>query len=477
MIALIARPSAVRRQLRRLVGYCLAVPGLLLVAVQPALAQDGGGGGGGLLGGLGDIIVGAITELLRILFSPIRTVIQEQGDALLDVVVGTPHPDAVFGAPTNGAWPNLYSYYWETMVPLSLSLYGLSIGLVILFESTSHLFSSYHRTKLKKRAFSGLLGILSWWWIAALSLRFMDALATFLVPSVSDISLFQTLSFTGMGVLGLVIALSADLILFVLIGLIYLVRQLVLYLFVLMMPLLIVLWIPGVGPFTLVSKFMKKLAGFYVPFLFMTIPVALLFRVGELLGQSAGFSATGIGAWLTALVIPFAAVASPFVLFWQAGLILFVADRASRHVSAQRARERVSRGSQRARQAGRGGRNFVRGVRDEPAVRNDGQAVLGSGESRAHAAGKRVNRAGSRLGDTFDDSDGGGDSGGSGGSGGGSASPPSGGDSDGGDPPGGETPDADERQNRHRGLDNLRDTDRSSPSGSRRVDDEPRYLQ
>lgn len=162
MIALIARPSAVCRQLRRLVSYCLAAPGLLLVAVQPALAQDGGGGGGGLLGGLGDIIVGAITELLRILFSPIRTVIQEQGDALLDVVVGTPHPDAVFGAPTNGAWPNLYSYYWETMVPLSLSLYGLSIGLVILFESTSHLFSSYHRTKLKNRAFSGLLGILSW---------------------------------------------------------------------------------------------------------------------------------------------------------------------------------------------------------------------------------------------------------------------------------------------------------------------------
>jgi membrane protein implicated in regulation of membrane protease activity len=209
----------------------------------------------------------------------------------------------------------------------------------------------------------------------------------------------------------------------------------------------------------------------------MTIPVALLFRVGELLGQSAGFSATGIGAWLTALVIPFAAVASPFVLFWQAGLILFVADRASRHVSAQRARERVSRGSQRARQAGRGGRNFVRGVRDEPAVRNDGQAVLGSGESRAHAAGKRVNRAGSRLGDTFDDSDGGGDSGGSGGSGGDSASPTSIGDSGGGDSPGGETPDADERQSRHRGLDNLRDTDRSSPSGSRRVDDEPRYLQ
>ena len=279
-----------------------AATGLLVAAVQPAIAQDGGDdGGGGLLDGLGDIIIGALTELLRILFSPIRSVIEDHGDALLDLVVGTPHPDSVFSAPTNGPWPNIYSYYWEAIVPLSLSLFGLSIGLVIFFESTSHLFSTYHRTKLKKRAFSGLLGILSWWWIAALSLRFIDSLAAFLIPSVSDISLFQTLSFTGMGVLGLVFTLSTDFVLFVLIGLIYLVRQLALYLFVLMMPLLIVFWIPGVGPFSLVAKFMRRLAGFYVPFLFMTIPVALLFRVGDLLGQSADFSATGIGAWREAL--------------------------------------------------------------------------------------------------------------------------------------------------------------------------------
>ena len=209
---------------------------------------------------------------------------------------------------------------------------------------------------------------------------------------------------------------------------------------------------------------MKKLAGFHVPFLFMTIPVALLFRVGELLGQSAGFSATGIGAWLTALVIPFAAVASPFVLFWQAGLILFVADRASQHVSAQRARERVSCGSQRARQAGHGSQNFVRGVHNEPAVRSDRQAVLGSDDSRAHAAGKRVNRAGTQLRDAFGGFDSGGDSGGSGGS---SGSSTGGGDSSGSDDsPGGGTPEIDARKGRISDHDNLWDADCSSPSGS-----------
>jgi hypothetical protein len=356
----------------------------------------------------------------------------------------------VFGAPTNGAWPTIYDYYWGTIVPLSLSLYGLSIGLVILLESTSHLFSNYHTTKLKKRAFSGLLGILSWWWIAALSLRFFDALAIYLLPSLSEVSLFETASFSAVGVIGLVIGVMSSFTLFVLIGLIYLVRHLVLYLFVLMMPILIVFWIPGVGPFSLVSKFMKKMASFYVPFLFMSIPVALLFRLGGLLGQNAGLSGSELEAWLTALVIPFAAVASPFVLFWQAGAIMFMADRAASHVSAQRAKRRVSGGQERVQQAGQSGRNFVRGVRNEPAVRSDGQTMLGSGDSRAHATGQRVNDAGSRLRNTFGDGNDGGSSGGSG-----------------GPPP---------RRSRNDTLDNLRGRDDSTDDGPY-IDDEPRYYQ
>ncbi|QGX93391.1 hypothetical protein EI982_00685 (plasmid) [Haloplanus rallus] len=417
---------------RRVFRGVFVLAGLLLTGTSPALAQSDDSGDGGALG---DIIIDAIQELLEILFSPIESVIQSHGDAVLRVVVGTPHPDAVFSQPTNGAWPGIYEYYWQMILPLTLSLYGLSIGLVIFLESTSHLFNGYHRSKLKKRAFAGLLGILSWWWIAALSMRFMDALAGFLVPSVSEISLFQTLSFTGMGVLGTIVALSTNFILFVLIGLIYLARQLALYLFVFLMPLLIVFWIPGVGPFSLVSKFMKKLAGFYVPFLFMTVPVALLFRLGDILGTSFGLSAGEFGAWLTALIIPLVAVASPFILFWQAGALFFIADRAARHVSAQKARGRLSRGRERLQSAKQGGKNFVRGVRDEPAVKSGGQYVLNSGDSRAHATGQRLNTTGSRLREAISDGGGGdGGQGGSGGSGGGStASTGSGGDGGGND--------------------------------------------
>ena len=346
---------------------------------------------------LSDVIISAFQELLELLFSPITTVIEDHAGTLLKIIVGTPHPNAVFAAPTNDGWPEIYTYYWDSIIPLALFLWAVSIGLVIFFESTSHLFSSYHRTKLKKRAFSGLLGVLAWWWIAALSLQFMDALTGFLVPDLSSISLFETLSFSAMGVLGLVVSLSVDLVLFILIALIYFTRQVVLYLFVLLMPLLIVLWVPGVGPFGLVSGFVRRLAGFYVPFLFMTVPVALLFRLGELLGSSFDLSMSGIGAWLIALVIPIVAVVSPFVLFWQAGAIFFVADRAAYHTSRQRATGRAHRVVDRGRTAAYGGGNFGRGLRGQPARRPDGQYLLGSGRSRAHAVGTRLNAGGSRL--------------------------------------------------------------------------------
>jgi hypothetical protein len=372
---------------------------------------------------LSDIIVAALQELLRVLFSPIQTLIEDHADDVVSIIVSTPHPNAVFAQPTNGAWPNIYDYYWDGLMPLALLLWALAIGLVIFFESTSYLFSSYHKAKLKRRAFAGLLGILAWWWVAALSLRFIEALTGYLVPDLSSISLFETLSFSAMGVLGLVVTLSVDLVLFLLIAILYFVRQVVLYLFVLLMPILIALWVPGVGPFSLVSGFVRKLAGFYVPFLFMTVPVALLFRLGDLLGTSADLSMEGLGLWLTALVIPIVAVISPFVLFWQAGALLLVTDRLARHGSRHRARDRVARARTAGREGTHGGRNFFRGARGQPAVRGDGQTLLGSGNSRAHAAGSRLNSAHGRLTDRFDPPRRGGRGGGGSGSGGNDGGP------------------------------------------------------
>ena len=358
-------------------------------------AQSSGGSSGG--SALGEVIVWAIKRALEVLFEPLEAIIERHGDDIIEIIVGTPHPNRIFSEPTNNSWPGIYGYFWETIVPLSLLIWALAVGLVILLESTSYLFSSYHRTKLKRRAFAGLLGILSWWWMDGFARQFTQELSLFLAPDLSDIELFQTLSFGSLGALVVAITLSVDFFLFALVVLIYFIREIVLYLFTLMMPIVIALWIPGVGPFSLVSKFMKRLAGFYVPFLFMTIPVVILFRLAKILGANFEISLSGIGAWLTALVIPIVAIVSPFVLFWQAGSIFFMAQSASHHASGRRARSRLGRTRDYGESAVHRGRNFVRGARGKAAIKPDGQAVFGSGSSRAHAAGSRLNDSGSRL--------------------------------------------------------------------------------
>lgn len=339
---------------------------------------------------LKDVITDSLTGFLRELFEPVGEFISENLSEILQLVVGTPHPNSVFSQPTNGAWSGIYEYYWETIIPLSLLLWSLSIGIIILLESTSHLFSSYHRSKLKKRAFSGLIGILSWWWIASLSLRFMDGLGKFIIPSLTDVSMFETASFAGIGILSVAVASLVDFTLLLLMGILYYGRHIMLYLFTLLMPLLIVFWVPGVGPFSMASRLMKRLAGFYVPFLFMTVPVAVLFRLGELLGTSADLSIGGFGQWLMAIIIPLLAVAAPIILFWQAGSIFNVARTTAHHASRQRARSRISQVKSTSRQPATVGRNFVRGVRGQSAVRSDGQTLLGSGDSRSHTAGSRL---------------------------------------------------------------------------------------
>lgn len=365
-----------------------------------------------LLDPLGDIIIESVQDVLKILFEPIQKAVGSAASAVVGTILSTPTPNAIFGPPSNGVWPDLYSYYWEGIIPLALFLYGVSIGLVIFLEATSHLFGSYYKSKLIKRAFTGLLGILSWWWLAGLSLRFANSLTAYLAPDLSSISMFETASFGAMGVLGLVLTISVDLVLILLIAVVYAARYLVLYLFVIGMPILIVLWIPGVGPFSLLSGFAKRLAGFYVPFLLMTLPVALLFRLGDILGNSFGLDAQGFAAWLLALAIPFVALLAPIVFVWQAGAIFVVADRTAGRFSRHTASDRVQTVQETGARTRHGAGNFNRGVHGEPAMRPDGQYVIDSGSSRAHALGSRVHDVSTRVERVVEQRRGGGGSGG-----------------------------------------------------------------
>lgn len=381
------------KQLRR--GLAVALVVGFLFAMHPAVAHAQSESNGEDSGdsSLIDVIVGALKGFVQVVADAFNEVIDQINNAI-GTLVDTPYPDSIFDRPTNGPWPGIYDFYWQTMVPLSLLVWVLSVGIVILLEAMGHLFSGYHRAKLKRRSFIGLLGVLSWWWLAALSLRFMSGLTEVIMPTIGD-SLFEVVSATAMGVILYLVMTAIEFSLVLLLGLIYLGRHFVLYGFVLLMPLLIAMWVPGLGPFRPVAGLSAKLGKFYVPFLIMTIPAAILFRVGELLGHSFGADLPSLFAWIGGLLVPFLAVLAPLVLFWQAGLLFVIGSRVSRHMSAERAANRTRKHVEVTRQ---GGRNTVRGLRDNAPVRADGQILLDGGESRAYRAGRELRRTGVRTG-------------------------------------------------------------------------------
>jgi len=59
-----------------------------------------------------DEFMEAVEEFLRLLFAPVESFVETFGDELLQLIVGTPAPNAVFTAPTNDPWAAIYEYYW-----------------------------------------------------------------------------------------------------------------------------------------------------------------------------------------------------------------------------------------------------------------------------------------------------------------------------------------------------------------------------
>lgn len=352
-------------------------------------------------------VVSALKQLLAQLFRPIRQFLENNAGGVIRVVLDTPAPTRVFGAPQTTPWIAVYDYYWDAIVPVALLLFVFAGTVVILLETTSALFSSYHRAQLKRRGIVALLGVLSWWWINAFALRLVDGLVVALAPSLGDLTLFETASFGAIGLLGTVIALATDFALFGIVALVYLLRHVLIYFYTLLVPLLLVAWVPGVGPFRLLTGLVAQASRLYVPVLVMPVPVALLFRLGTLLGESAGVSSLGgFGAWVAALIIPFVAILAPIVLLWQTGQIAAAARTTARNISRRQAQARIggirsTTGT--ARSYGATGvqktRETARGVRERHVVDAEGQSRFGLGGSRVRAAGQRIRRGVDRLGD------------------------------------------------------------------------------
>ena len=199
---------------------------------------------------------------------------------------GTPTPKTtdsfVFGTPTNEPWVGIHG----ALVGGEIT----AIALLFLFVCIQgrhvinifNIGSNYEARRTKKTAWTGALLIITWYWIAILSLYLVHALTITLVPSIGTLvgSMLDFLSASVTNpMLGLSLAAVGGLTMWAIQALLF-IRRILIYVFVYGMPIGIAL---AFGNLPVLSRIAKALCARFVPLVVMPIPLAVLFRAYELL--------------------------------------------------------------------------------------------------------------------------------------------------------------------------------------------------
>jgi hypothetical protein len=197
---------------------------------------------------------------------------------------GTPLPEGsgnslVFGAPASSdePWHSIYESVvaGETMIFALLVLFLAVQGrhFVRIFNFSS----AYEARRAKRGAWTGAILIVAWYWLAVLILYLVDGLTIALVPDLSDLSaamngmlpatvgnpgLTVTMAFVG-GVS--MVALRA----------IYFVREILLYVYLLGMPIGFAVAFVNVP---VLSRIARRLCKQFLPLAILPLPAAILFR-------------------------------------------------------------------------------------------------------------------------------------------------------------------------------------------------------
>lgn len=223
-------------------------------------------------------VVGAIGGKL---FGPIIKII-------FDYLTQTPYPNNIYGfeAPTNDMWANFYSNIYVDQIQILVTpLFGLVLGLAMFFN----IFGKKQKKIALRRAVFVYPFAYAWWWFGGWFLKFNNDLANYLLAGSAD-----KLSNNLVGILSIATAapLAAIAVYFVgipllfVVLLIYMVRRLAIYAYMIIMPVLLLMY---VVPIDSVESWAKSMMGKFVPLVFMTVPVALLIRMGtEIVLESNG---------------------------------------------------------------------------------------------------------------------------------------------------------------------------------------------
>lgn len=271
-----------------------------------------------------DGMVQAAREALSEGADGLHASVQDMLDLVVTVTVRTPHPKPqdgfFFGEPTNEPWVSLYGYYTEAVLPVTVLVIALAVAMILFTGIFGSFLTGYERSRAKRRLVVAFLFVLAWWGIGAFVLRFVDALAVAIAPEPSTVaSTFRdTMSLRGHDTTttAALTLLETLVVLFLVVW--FFVRWLGIYALMLATPIGVAFWVVDVGPFAYLSRLIEELLAKFVPLAFVTIPAAVVFRVGELLfgnfDPAAEFG-VGAGPFLFALGFPLLVLVVAYYMF------------------------------------------------------------------------------------------------------------------------------------------------------------------
>ncbi|EMA56468.1 hypothetical protein [Halococcus thailandensis] len=245
---------------------------------------------------------------------------------IVNVIVGTPVPKhnespAIFQPPTNQPMKGVYNSWLTFSMPLGviewiLMVLGILFSQVFISGSSEEL----KRREMKSRSWKVLLGVLGSWAIGAAILHLSNGITLAVAPNGEDIA-SNLAVFAGnigaAGAAGLLLWFFEG-VLFLFILLLVLSKYAVVFVMMWSLPILLPLAAFNVGPIKILSKPARGIIDMFIPFVFLTLPMALVLRVGYVVVNSmnqdpiaqAGMHFSGantlliLGFWIMAAVSP-----------------------------------------------------------------------------------------------------------------------------------------------------------------------------
>jgi hypothetical protein len=272
---------------------------------------------GWVIGGIVSFVQGVITGIVNMIFG-----------------FSTPKVNghiALFQQPTNQPWKGLYESWKTEAMPLGIIIWVLMVlGILFTQVFTSDPSTALKVRELRSRSWKVLLAILGSWAIGAAILFVANGVILTIAPDGKDIA-SNLAVFTGsVGAAGAAALLVwfFEGILFLFIVLLLLAQKAMVFIMMWSLPVLIPLAAIDVGPVKYISKPARGIIDMFIPFIFMTLPMALVLRVGyEVVNALNSSPVSQLAMWASggnvALILGFwiAAAISPLFVFSQTGQI------------------------------------------------------------------------------------------------------------------------------------------------------------